>query len=62
MSQDCPIHENTREKYGNDEVKTFPCTIGLNKKRGVNKKEFKNIFLLILFLYFLLSEIFQENK
>ncbi len=40
------------EKFGFDEKKIFPCTIGLNKKEGINKVEFKKyVFINIIFIY-----------
>ncbi len=44
--------ENVIGQCGYDEVKGFPCTFGLNEKRGMDKKEFeKYIFTNIIPLY-----------
>ncbi len=44
--------KNVRGKFGHDEVKTFPCTFGLNEKGGMDKDEFeKYLFVNIVSLY-----------
>ena len=44
--------KNVRGKFGHNEVKTFPCTIGLNEKGGMDKEEFeKYLFINIIPLY-----------
>ncbi len=44
--------KNVIGQFGHNEVKTFPCTFGLNEKGGMDKEEFKKyIFINIIPLY-----------
>ncbi len=38
--------KNVIGQFGHDEVKTFPCTFGLNEKGGMDKEEFKKYILI----------------
>ncbi len=54
--------KDVRGNFGNSEVKTFPCTFGMNSKGGMDKDEFnKYIFVNIVPLYPDVVDVLQKR-